>query len=304
MARYKGAMSEQTPADAPGTAEVREVSLSLRAADGVSLVGRCFEPSGAVQAAVLIAPAMGVPQRFYAPFARFLADQGMAALTLDYRGIGESRHGSLRSLGASLADWGDLDLRAALDALRARYGDVPTRWVGHSVGGQLLGLIGDEGIDRALLVASQSGYWRHWPLRDRAKIWLLWHAVIPTVAPLTGRLPAKVLGGGDDIPPGVARQWATWGRHPRYIASLATQRARHGFQDFQGSLRAYVFSDDAMAPRKAAEGLLCEFAVKGELVEVQPADFGVKGIGHFGAFRRGAPRPLWKDFAAFLALGE
>ena len=40
---------------------------------------------------------MAVRARFYAPFARYLAELGIAALIFDYRGIGASRpDGSLR----------------------------------------------------------------------------------------------------------------------------------------------------------------------------------------------------------------
>ena len=40
---------------------------------------------------VLIVSAMGVPQRFYADFAEWLASQGHAVMSFDYRGVGESR---------------------------------------------------------------------------------------------------------------------------------------------------------------------------------------------------------------------
>src|SRR6266850_3423524 len=65
--------------------------------DGYSLSAGLFVPRGPPKAAALIAGAMAVRASFYAPFARYLADQGLAALTLDYRGIGGSRpQGSLR----------------------------------------------------------------------------------------------------------------------------------------------------------------------------------------------------------------
>ena len=40
---------------------------------------------------MLIVPAMGVDQRYYAAFASWLADQGYFVVTFDYRGMGRSR---------------------------------------------------------------------------------------------------------------------------------------------------------------------------------------------------------------------
>src|SRR6266850_1619898 len=88
--------------------------------DGYSLSAGLFVPRGPPKAAALIAGAMAVRASFYAPFARYLADQGLAALTLDYRGIGGSRpQGSLRGFHATFHDWG---ARARGGALR-RVGD-------------------------------------------------------------------------------------------------------------------------------------------------------------------------------------
>ena len=48
---------------------------------------------------MLIVLAMGVSQEYYADFANWLALHGYAAITFDYRGMGHSRHGSLRGFG-------------------------------------------------------------------------------------------------------------------------------------------------------------------------------------------------------------
>ena len=61
-------------------------------------------------------PAMGVSQEYYAGFANWLALHGYAAITFDYRGMGHSRHGSLRGFEADIFDWAKLDCAAAADA--------------------------------------------------------------------------------------------------------------------------------------------------------------------------------------------
>lgn len=285
----------------PGYACAVPESVHVRARDGYELAGDLFLPPGAPRAAVLVAPAMGVPRGFYAPFAAFLARQGMAALTLDYRGIGGSRRGGLRGLGASLRDWGERDLAGAVDHLAGRVPGVPLLWVGHSVGGQLLGLLEDAPLAGALLVGAQSGYWRHWSGAWRWRVFLLWHALIPGLVPLLGRLPAAVLGGGEDVPPGVAREWATWGRHPDYLMSYAGPRGGLGFARLAAPVVAYAVSDDVFAPRASVEALLGFYATAPtELREVRPAALGARQVGHFGFFRARFEETLWRDAALFL----
>lgn len=251
-------------------------------------------------ACVLIAPAMGVPATFYKAFARYLAGRGHAVMTFDYAGIGASPG---RPNG-TLADWADHDLRAALDALKVRCPTVPFSLVGHSVGGQLFGLLNDTPVDRALLIASQSGYWRWWSGAWKLKMLFLWFFVTPVLVPLFGKMPKWMLGGGD-IPKGVAMQWGAWGRDPEYVLGFANARetasnTKHSFDTYDASLRCVAFSDDPMAPQLAATKLHAFYsAAGGEFQMVTPESVGLKSIGHFGAFRSSSER-LWADFAAYL----
>ena len=111
--------------------------LTLRTPDGHELAARAYVPAGEVRRAVLIGAAMGVPQRFYQAFATWLATQGVAVLTFDWRGTGESAPRSLRGFKASITDWATQDLPAAADALCARWPDAPRTFLGHSLGGMI-----------------------------------------------------------------------------------------------------------------------------------------------------------------------
>ena len=59
--------------------------------------------------AVLVVPAMGVEQQYYAAFAHWLAARGYFVVTFDYRGMGHSRRGSLRRLKADVLTWAEQD---------------------------------------------------------------------------------------------------------------------------------------------------------------------------------------------------
>jgi predicted alpha/beta hydrolase len=276
--------------------------LRITARDGYELAGDLFLPDGPARAAVLVASAMGVPRGYYAKFAAFLAREGMAALTVDYRGIGGSRRGALRGLPATLRDWGEHDLAGAADLLAARVPGVPFLWVGHSVGGQLLGLVDDVPVAGALLVAAQSGHWRLWSGAWRARIFLLWHAFIPGLVPLLGKLPAALLGGGEDVPPGVARQWAAWGRQPDYLMSYARPRGGRGFARLTAPIVSYAIADDHYAPVRSVEELLRYYDLAPtELRVVRPEDLGEAHVGHFGFFRSRFEPTLWREALGVLA---
>jgi predicted alpha/beta hydrolase len=81
---------------------------------------------------------MGVSQDYYAEFAHWLAERGYSVVTFDYRGMGHSRHGSLRGFKADIFDWAKLDCSTAMEALEERFPDTPIYWIGHSLGGQIL----------------------------------------------------------------------------------------------------------------------------------------------------------------------
>src|SRR5205823_10155951 len=91
-----------------------------------------------------------------------------------YRGIGRSRNGDIRASSARMRDWALLDAAAAF----AFFGERNVSVVGHSFGGQALGLLPQpERIPAALVVGSQSGYWRHWPALGRAWMWPATHSL-------------------------------------------------------------------------------------------------------------------------------
>jgi predicted alpha/beta hydrolase len=280
---------------------MREIHLTFDAADGHPLAGTRHEPASPPIAAVLINGATGVPRRYYAAYARFLAQQGFAAMTYDYRGIGNSRFHAARPEQLTMRNWGELDAAAALDHLHARYPRLPLLAVGHSVGGQLLGLMpNNHKLAGAIGVAAQSGYWRLWPRALQPRMAALWYLLIPALVALRGEVPRGVMG--EALPAGVAREWARWCRHPDFIVDERGGALRDHFESWRVPLRLYAIGDDARyAPQTAVERLASYFTrTKPELRVLQPRDLGVKSIGHFGFFRASMPRPVWQETADWL----
>ena len=172
--------------------------------------------------------------------------------------------------------------------------------VGHSVGGVILGLLPQrERIAAALVVGSQSGYWRHWRGAQRAGLWTFTQVFIPAVTRLYGYAAASRIGMGEDLPAGVALDWARWCRHPEYVVGALGAHAAYG--GFRAPLRAVAPSDDRYAPLAAVEALLRLYpSARGEIRRVRPEEVGAQRIGHFGFFREPFRDTLWREAADWL----
>jgi predicted alpha/beta hydrolase len=275
--------------------------ITLPALDGFPLAADLLEPPEPAAVAVL-GPAMATPRRFYLPFAAHLAAAGIAVAVVDYRGVAGSAPARLRGFAATLLDWADLDLAGAAAFLRARHPGLPLAWIGHSIGGQLLGVVREVQVAAALLVAAQSGHWRHWPRAwERAAMCAFWWVGVPALTATFGRLPMRLLRQGVDVPAGAARQWARWGRDPEYAWSHARAHGGLHFTRYAGPLRAYAPSDDGYAPLAAHEALLRHYvATRPELRVVDPRALGVRRIGHFGFFRPALRDTLWAEATEWL----
>ena len=63
--------------------------------------------------------------------------------------VGYNQPKSLVGFKASMSDWAALDVTAAVAWMRERYKDLPLSYVGHSFGGQALGLLPNNARSRA-----------------------------------------------------------------------------------------------------------------------------------------------------------
>jgi predicted alpha/beta hydrolase len=275
-----------------------EVELVIPARDGYPLAATVFGPEAAGDW-VVVNSATAVPRGYYARFARFLAAQGFGVVTYDYRGIGGSRPARLRGFRARMRDWAQLDAAGAFDWVDVR-GASSVAAVGHSFGGQALGLLPrPERLAAAIVVGAQSGYWRLWDGWRQAQVAVFWHAVIPGLCAVCGFFPGRVLGMGENSPAGVAREWAAWGRRPGYVTEADGLAA--GYARVRCPLRSYSFSDDTFAPPRAVEALLGFYsAARVERRALEPGDLGVRAFGHWSFFKERYREPLWTEAAAWL----
>jgi predicted alpha/beta hydrolase len=275
------------------------MDLKLAARDGVVLAASYFEPATPNGAALLLNGGTGIPRQFYGAFAQHLAGRGFVVLTYDYRGVG----GSDTPRDATIEQWGAVDQASMLEHLAALQPDAPIGLIGHSYGGQVLGLADNiASIRAAVLIASQSGHWRHWPPgRRRLRMLALWWLLIPGLTALTGRFPGSWIGTAN-LPAGIARSWARWGRSRHYVCDARGAPLRPHNDDVAFPLRWLSFSDDAIAPFTAVEALRPYYPNAAvERLHLSPADLGAESVGHFGFFRKSMPRRPWDEIADWLA---
>ena len=275
-----------------------EESLTIVAADGFPLAAVLTRPPARARAILVINSAMGVPHRIYAPFARFMAQQGIVSLRYDYRGISGSAPASLRGFEGSLLDWAQLDYPSAVAAARREYPDVPLVLLGHSVGGQIFGL------DRASLeataligVAAQSGYWRHWDGAGRVGLWSLWHIFIPSLTPTLGFFPASLFGMGENLPRNVALQWAACGRHPEYVRNPDWGAKEQHYESIGAPLLSIGMADDFFAPPRSVDAFRRWFPRSAVTSVTVPT---TERLGHFGWFRESQGAPHWRAMLDWL----
>jgi predicted alpha/beta hydrolase len=277
-----------------------ETDFRFAALDGYSLAATMRRPAGAPNGFVLIASATATPRQFYGRFANFLVSRSFAVMTFDYRGIGGSRPPSLRGFDCRMRDWAALDISAAVDFL-AREAGTPLLYVGHSYGGQALGLLPNSGkVARALFTAAQVAYWRLFPPPENWRALLMLSFGRFVVTPLLGYVPGALVG--ESLPKGAFLEWAKWCMNPDYLFDDETLDARKNYPNYRGALRGVALSDDAWATPILVEKLLAHYTgTKAELVVVKPADIGEKKIGHFGYFRPQAGEKLWPAAADWLS---
>ena len=265
---------------------------AVTAADGQRIAARFFEPRGQAKGAVLIVPAMGCTQRYYEPFARWLASQGFIAATFDYRGTGESRNGALRGFKATIFDWARLDCAAMVDALPER----PLYWIGHSLGGQILPLVPNaQRVTKAITIATGSGYWRENALRIRPIAWWLWFVLVPIALRLCGYFPGRSLRKVGDLPKGVMEQWRRWCLDPEYAVGAEGDAVRAQYAAVRTPIVSLSFVDDEMMSARNTESIHGFYSgAERKMKRIAPQDIGARHIGHFGFFRSAFETTLWR----------
>jgi predicted alpha/beta hydrolase len=274
---------------------VTRAHATLVADDGRALNAVWFRPVTPPRGVVVLAPAMATPSTYYHPLATYLADQGYAVLTFDYRGLEPGA--DLRTEVADLRAWAH-DAAVALEAAHADRDQggsrLPLTWVGHSFGGQVLAFVDHTLIDQVVLVATGHGHWRHNPPRLRRVVRIFWHLVVPASVALAGYYPGRRLHFLADLPAPAMKQWRRWCLHREYwMADVPDIRERHA--EIHAPVTAIHLDDDELVTESGITAMLDQLTgARTELVCLTPAALGATRVGHHGFFHAQFA-PAWRE---------
>jgi predicted alpha/beta hydrolase len=203
-----------------------------------------------------------------------------------------------------MRDWGVLDMPAALDEAARRAQGLPVLTLGHSIGGQFLGLLRNHALAKAhVQIATSVGYWRweHAPFRYLA--WWFWRVHGPALLALKGYVPTGGGWTGLPLPRGVFEEWKRWCLRPDHFGpDLLTYLAGHVFDEIRAPVLTVGFTDDPIATHRTVERINRFFPnVQRESRWYSPRDIGSRRIGHEGFFSVKHRDSLWRPVVDWMA---
>lgn len=254
------------------------------------------------QCAVVFNCGAGISAKYYGRFARYLAANDIPTLTYDYRGIGASRVGPLRDFVASVEDWAELDCASAIRYMTDRF-EMPVYGISHSIGALIFGgAFNASSLAGLAMIAPHTGYVGDYRRAYQVPMALVWHGVMPLITTVVGYFPGRRLHLGEDIPAGIAMQWARRrGPTPGPNADQRTKTFMTRLAELELPALSVTLSDDGFATLKGAERIRSYFAnMSITSVVLTPKQAHVKRLGHFGFFRAAAEPTLWPIVANHL----
>lgn len=257
-----------------------------------------YSPSGEMKGVIIIAPAMGVSQTYYVALSSWLTAKGYMVATFDYSGIGLSQSGHLRDTSVTITHWAKFDCAAMLEAVTIRAGGKPLYWIGHSLGGQILGLVPNvKLITKVITVACGSGYWLENVPSLKWRAWWLWYVVAPLATRLYGYFPGKRLRKVGDLPQGVMDQWRKWCLNPEYMIGVEGNNIREKYQSVKTPITSFSFTDDELMSARNIDSLHSFYTASlKKMNRISPEDVGADHIGHFGFFKPKFEQCLWEAY--------
>lgn len=290
-----------TTQSAAGNTGLTQESITIAAQGDWTLAGTLFcalKQLPKNTPVILVSGAAAVPHGFYAAFAKHLIDQGAAAvLTYDYRGMGASCGDKSRWSELRMKHWALWDMPAAMQFLTERFPKHPLCGLGHSYGGQALGLLEHpQQFSRYATVATISGHWRL--LDEPYGVWFKTQVIGKAVVKIFGSVPkwAKL---GEEMPGTIFLDWAGWVKNKSYFFDDPDLPETTRYTNVTLPLLSVGIEDDAWGTEMAVDGIMKHYT-HADLHQhwVKPSKSGK--IGHLGYFRQRHKDGHWHVVTDFL----
>ena len=264
--------------------------------DNIRLSASLFIPESVPKAAIMIAPATGIRKTFYFNLAKHLAANGYGVLCFENRGIGHSHEGNINQVDANLINWGRLDMTAALEALKQQFPDVSYHLIGHSAGGQLLGLMDNAHEIKSMFnYACSSGYIGNMPYPFKISGVFFLRIFMPGSSFFFGQANNQWVGMGEPLPKEVARQWSKWCTSPGYVANdFGKAIDTHHYEELTLPSKRVHATDDPIANLKNVKDMIRVYSrSEAEIHTIRPQEAGFSSLGHMQFFSS-KKQVLWK----------
>ncbi|MCU0470214.1 MAG: alpha/beta fold hydrolase [Arcicella sp.] len=279
---------------------MKQSKIKIVCSDGVALSAILLMPENQAKAVVQINSATATPKEYYLAFAQYLAENGFVVCVFDYRGVCESTPtGGLRGCTYDYLMWGQLDMPAVLDYLDTLFPDLPKLIMGHSVGGQEVGLMPNHHKIKGMVTyATSVGYWNFMPLSYRLQTHFFFQIFTPISNLLFGYVAAKRLGLMEDLPKQIVLDWRNWCSVPEYFFNekYYAESAQKGFyKELAFPIKVYWTTDDPISNVRSVPMFWKHVNSTGgiHIESITPQEIGEKEIGHFGFFRKKFKQTLW-----------
>lgn len=271
------------------------IDVSIKCNDGEFIAATIYTPNPPPRGAILIGPATGIKRQFYASFANYLAESGYGVICFDNRGIGDSLVGDIKNSVASLQCWGEQDMPAALEQLKKHFPDTKYHLIGHSAGGQLVGLMHNSlELTSMFNFACSSGHIENMTWSHRIKANFFMNTFIPLSNFFFGHTKSQWVGMGEPLPKNVAKQWQDWCNGQGYVKQSFGKTVFDHFYDDLALPSLWVnATDDDIANNANVEDMLSVFPqLNAETLTLNSKDYGLNEIGHMKFFSKKS-QALW-----------
>jgi predicted alpha/beta hydrolase len=263
--------------------------------DDIYLPALIFHAHRESRGVILLCPGLGIPKEFYVSYCKYLQEQNYDVLIFDYRGLGEA-HLKDQTGRINLIEWAIQDIPACINYLRERHPDKKLFFFGHSIGGQIAGLVPNfHLVDKAVFFCSTGGHSASFDFPVNVFSFIMFYIQIPLVTKFFGYLPKGMTYRGVAIAKGVAQQWAKISRHPKYFLGFIGNLIPKAYYDQVNQPILWLsFTDDKIGTTRALRFMMDHYT-NAEISKerIDPQKEGLPRIGHSGFFNSSKGKQLW-----------
>ena len=271
-------------------------SNTILTRDGTRIWMNCYIPGKENGRLIVIAPDTAISHQFYHEFALFFKELQYNVITFDYRGVGESAPQQLKGYKATLHDWAVQDLDAVLLYVHHSFPGREIIYVGHGIGGEIVGLVpASQYINKLILISTALSCDKLLPLFYRLKIKGM-KFFYRTSGKILGFIPAIMFK--ERMPKGVYYEMANWCDSANGMFDYYPD---NNYRKLNIPVLVFTFTDDWLSHPNAVKELLKHFTnAVITWYHLDPKRIKIKKIGHNNFFHPRMKTALWENMQQWM----